>query len=446
MKSFRSYLTKLDRSKQSPDNLNRYQPTPPQKRYRALLATSFIASSQLLAMMSANANPVPTPSQPSPIVPTRVILNGSFEQPAQGADGAGYGINESYNNPGNPVIWRTTEPGNAGGTYKDQLEIWRGIRTGNGGQSTSSGAGAQYAEINASTNASIYQDICVLQTDTVKWDLLHAARKKTTADPTNIMQVSITDPTIWLNSKTPPAVKLYNSGNLTTTYSQGWKAQTGNWTSTTTAPKALRFAFQAIQGSDNDISYGNFIDNVKLNLSPLIDFLPTNGGNVNLATTTEGNPTTANPPYYYLSLRINGITTTASIVKINLTGLNAARQFSLGAVLKGNAAVTGLSATKIGNEITLTIPAGTYDANVVSNYIHIPIDFSDTVKKPNDRLLFTLTTVSGGGTGSVADLAVGPTDCASASRVQVETLLIDDDYREKVQLPLPLTVAAYRSK
>lgn len=447
MKSFRSYLTKVDRSKHSPDNLGTCQPTPHQKLVRTLCATTLVASSQFLAVLSASANPVPTPSQPSPIVPTRVILNGSFEQPAQAADGAGYGINESYNNPapGAPVIWRTTEPGNAGGTYKDQLELWKGIRIGNGGQSTSSGAGLQYAEINASTNASIYQDICVRPREDVQWDLLHAARKKSSADPTNIMRVSITDPAAWLNSKTPPSIKLYESDPLTTTYSQGWQAKTGTWPSTNTSIRALRFAFQATQGSDRDISYGNFIDNVRLNLSPLIDFLPTNGGNVNLATTTEGNPTAGNPPYYYLSLRINGITTTASTVKINLTGLNAARQFTLGSVLRGNAVATGLSATKIGNEITLIIPAGTYDANVVSNYIHIPIDFSNTTKQRNDNLLFTLTTVAGGGTGSVANLIIASTNCAS-DRITVETLLRDDDYEERVQLPVPLTVAARRSK
>jgi hypothetical protein len=437
MKSFRSYLTRLDRSKQSSNKLA-----------RTLFATTLVAGSQLLAVLSASANPVPTPSQPTPVVATRVILNGSFEAPAQGSDGAGYGINEGYVNTANPVIWQTTEPGNAGGTYKDQLELWRGINTNPGGQSTSSGAGSQYAEINASTNASIYQDICVLPKENVPWSLLHAARKRSSANPTNIMQVSITDPAIWSTAKTPPAAKLYTSGNLSTTFSSGWKSQTGSWMSTNTSIKALRFAFEAIQGSDGDVSYGNFVDDIKLNLSPLIDFLPTNGGNVNLATTTEGNPAVApaTPPYYYLSLRINGITTTPSIVKINLTGLNAARQFTLGAILKGSAPIAGLTATTFGNEITLTIPAGTYDVNVASNYIHIPIDFSDTTKKPNDNLLFTLTTVTGGGTGGVANLAIESTDCASAPRLTVATLLRDDDYVEQVQLPLPLTVAARRSK
>jgi hypothetical protein len=439
MKSLRSYLTALDRTQHSFSNreleTNSIPSSRHQRLYRALLATTFVAGSQLVAMMSANANPIPTPDQPSPIVPTRVILNGSFEQPVFKNTGAGYGVNESYNNPspGLPVIWRTTEPGNANGTYKDQLEIWRGVNTSAGGQTATSGEGQQYAEINASTNASIYQDICVLPNENVQWSLLHAARIRTSANPTNKMQVSITNPTIWANGKTPPATKLYNSVDLSTSYSQGWQSKTGSWLSSNTTIQPLRFAFQAIQGSDGDISYGNFIDDVKLNLSALVDFLPSNGGGVNLTSTTEGNPDKANPPYYYLSLRVNGIMDSQGSVKITLTGLDAKRDFTLGSVLKGNTAGVGFTATKAGNVITLTIPAGTYDANVASNYIHIPIDFSDTIKEPNDNLTFTLSTPTGGGGSKLADLSIGSTTCGTLHD-KVNVVLTDDDveFQKKV--------------
>jgi trimeric autotransporter adhesin len=413
MKSPRFSATNLD---QSQHRLN--------KLSLALIATTFIAASQLLAVLSASA--VPTPEQPSPIVPTRTILNGSFESPAL-SKGAGYSIPQSYNNQ-IPVIWQTTEKV---APYTDALEIWSEVNTGAGGQSATSGAGSQYAELNGSSNAALYQDICVLPGEAVGWSLRHAARKLSSTNPTNIMQVSITDPSIWSDSKTPPSTKLYNSGNLSTSYNDSWQPKTGTWNSTNANPQALRFAFQAIQGSDGNITYGNFIDDVKLNLSPLIDFLPTNGGNVNLATTTEGNPTPANPPYYYLSLRINGVLTGSGSVKINLTGLNTIRNFTLGSVLKGSAlAPTGLSASKSGNEITLNIPAGTYDANSVNNYIHIPIDFSDTIKTRNDNLTFTLSNPAGGGSGST--LAIGSTNCSSAPRTTVDTLLVDDDYTRRL--------------
>jgi trimeric autotransporter adhesin len=431
MKSPRSSATNLDRSKQRQHKLS-----------RALFATTFIASSHLLTVMSANANPIPTPAQPSPVVPTRTILNGSFEQPVLN-NGAGYVVPESYNY-AIPVIWRTTEKVTP---YTDSLEVWRGVNTGAGGQTVLSGAGSQHAELNGSSNASLYQDVCVLPGETVGWSLLHAARKNGTSNlnPTNIMQVSITNPSSWSNSKTPPSTKLYNSGNLSTSYDDGWKSKTGTWTSTITSIQPLRFAFEAIQGSNGNITYGNFIDDVKLDLAPIIDFLPTDGGNVNLDSTIEGNPATGNPPYYYLSLRINGIMKTAGSVKVNLTGLNAGRQYTIGSVLKGTAAATGLSATKVDNQITLTIPAGTYDANVASNYIHIPINFSDTIKQTDDNLSFLLFAPTGGGVSGVsANLTVGSTNCSSAARDTVNVLLRDDDYIERVQLPI--SVAAYRSK
>jgi hypothetical protein len=118
-------------------------------------------------------------------------------------------------------------------------------------------------------------------------------------------------------------------------------------------------------------------------------------------------------------------------VQISLTGLNAQRSYRLGSVLKGSATVSGLSASNVGNVITLTIPAGTYDANSPSNYIHIPIDFSDTVKQTNDNLTFTLSNPSGGGTsGSVADLQINSASCSTV-RTTVSTLLIDDDVFDK---------------
>jgi hypothetical protein len=444
MKSPR-FSIRIDRNNQISGNLDKSQPNSHYKLYQTLLATAVIAGSQLLAMMSATANPVPNPSEPVPNVPTRIILNGDFQQPT--VSGYGIGVNKGYTNSGLPIIWQTTERGGQGHySYVDQLEVWAQIE---GGVSPKTNPdGNQFVELNSDTNASIYQDICVLAGETVTWSLKHAVRQDPgnigTEDYVNTMRVSITDPTIWQDSKTPPSVKLYESPNLTTKSSEGWLTKTGTWTNPTTngVPK-LRFAFEAKQGSKlwgvEDKSVGNFIDDVRLNLSPVIDFLPTNGGNVNLTTTTEGNTT----KYYYLSLRINGIMNNAGSVKIDLTGLTRSRQFRLGDVLKGSTTATGLSATKNGNHITLNIPAGTYDANVPANYIHIPIDFSNTTKQPNDNLTFTLSNSTGGGTTTSTNLAIGATSCGNTPRSVVNTQLTDDDYQnyqKRVQLPIHIAV------
>ncbi len=429
MKSPRFSDTNLEQSTQRPNKLS-----------LALIATTFIAASQLLAVLSASANPIPTPTAPNPVIPNRTILNGTFQQPTVGGNYTG--INEGYNHSGLPIIWQTTEKGNASSTtYMDKLEVWNGIEGSHSPRTNASGN--QFVELNADTNGSIYQDICVLAGETVSWSLKHAVRKdpqvsatvRNSTDYTNRMRVSVTNPAIWLDSKTPPAVKLYESPDLTTKSSQGWLTKTGTWTNpATNSIPALRFAFQAIEGSPlnntPNLSVGNFIDDVSLNFSPLIDFLPT-GENVNLANTTEGNPSAGNPPYYYLSLRINGLLNSSSSVKINLTGLNASRQFTLGSVLRGTTtAPAGLNATKSGNEITLNIPAGSYDANVVGQYIHIPLNFSDTTRMRNDNLRFTLSNPTGGGSGSM--LAIGSTSCGNTPLNTVNTVLRDDDYTRRL--------------
>jgi uncharacterized repeat protein (TIGR01451 family) len=394
------------------------------KRYRILLATTVLTSCQLLHGMPARSNPIPSPTQPNPILSTRNVLNGGFEQPAKASNGAGYVVPEGYGNTP-PIIWQTTEDT---APYANALEVWRGAQVAQGGLAAGAHSGAQYAEINGSSNASLYQDVCLLPNETINWSLWHGARD---ANQTNIMTVSITDPTQW-RGKTPPATQLYNSDNLTTRYSDGWLLKQGSWVNTGNSIKPLRFAFAAVQGSGGNASRGNFIDDVNLDLSPIIDFLPTNSSqNINLTSTTEGN-TTNN---YYLSLRVNGTMQSAGTVQIDLTGLSASRSFTLGSVLKGSATAPGLTATKSGNSIILNIPTGIYDPNVVSNYIHIPIDFSNTAIQSNDALTFTLSNATGGGAAIapngislvIPNLSIVSTSCLGTPRTTVSTTLTDED-------------------
>jgi hypothetical protein len=512
MKSFRSYMMKLDRQATAqPRKFDR------KKLFRSILATTFVAGSQFVSAISATANPVPTPAAPSTILPNRSLFNGNFAQPTVtgwtgapslsstiGADPnsnsniAGANVREAYNekaaNPNaDSIIWRSTESENnrpnpdpesscnikeytaANGTkfnsrrapvcFVDAIEVWRGTPTGNGSPqklpANTTGladTGKQYAELNGSDNAALYQDICVMPSETVGWSLYHAARAWDSSNPTNIMQVSITDPAGWVGKTAPvaqanayysslgdystsgtyPGTKKTTGADtitsarpfIATKYNDGWKAYNGNWMSTNTTPKLMRFAFGAVQGSYGNRTVGNFITGVNLNLSPLIEFLPSDGDRgVNISTTTEGNP--SNPNYYYLSLRVNG-QMPAGQVQISLSGLTQ-RSFRLGNVLKGNATATGLTAsatpTTSGGVITLNIPAGTYNPNEPSDYIHIPIEFSDLITQPNNNLTFTLDNIVGG------NVTVGSSECG-AMRSTIQTTLIDDDSQRRVELPV----------
>jgi hypothetical protein len=586
MKSFRQYLAALDRLTTSqPHQIGR------KKLYRAIFATTFVAGSQFLGAMSATANPPPTPAQPSPLLPTRFILNGNFEDTQvrtwkgpysnsspenfvtnswnelhkTKSDGSSnltaynavyqpnpttkqnfdqryssttsfsstlghvgdngninniatanvrMGYKETEVNPdAKPVIWLTSETGEFRSiwNYSDAIEIFRGdcsqtspqgnitttsrstynpcgeksapkpLLAGNTINGLADSPTNQFAEIQGSALATLYQDIYVFDGETVNWSLRHAARNVSPGtDQTNIMQVSIADPANW-NGLTPPVnqanayysskgnySRLSNNTNagryptlkaptsssdpvdpvtsdrpfIATRVNEGWKKYEGSWVATNTNPKLMRFGFTAIQGSTWGVTGGNFIDDVVVDLKASADFLPTyrenEGKNVNLPTHTEGN--TANP--YYLSLRINGKTTNSGTITISMAGLSANRTFTLGTVLKGSVAVSGMTATQDGTNIILTIPAGTYNPNLPANYIHIPIDFSNTVTQPNNSLVFSLSSSS-------ANLMVQPSpgNIAGMGRLSVETQLVDDDitqYQKRVELPVakPVRIAA----
>jgi uncharacterized repeat protein (TIGR01451 family) len=371
----------------------------------------------------AGALPPPTPTTPNPLIPARVIANPGFEQPALSADGAGYGVLEGYGTTP-PAVWQTTEDQSP---YINQLEYWRGINTGNGGLSTGPHSGSQHVELNASSDAAIYQDLCVLQGESVGWSLWHGARlgfssSGNNANDTNIMRVTISDPATW-TGKTPPNNPLYSSSNLTTSWSQGWQQKNGSYTYNG-SNRSLRFAFHSIQGSQvngsQSPSYGNFLDDVALSLAPVIDFLPTDvARGVNVPTVTEGN--VGGP--YYLSVRVNGRLQSAATVTVSVAGVTAPRSFTVGEPLQGVATAAGLSAVKSGNNITLTLPPGIYDPNNTAHYIHIPIDFGNVTYQPNDNVSFGLASAMGGGSGNII---INSSTC-STPITSVLTTVVEDD-------------------
>jgi uncharacterized repeat protein (TIGR01451 family) len=387
-------------------------------RYLMIIRSISVATTLHLFLfigLTKRALALPTPTTPSPLIPSRIIANPGFEQPV--VSGIGVAIPEGYGTTP-PTVWQTTEDTSP---YINSLEYWNG--TGNG-QSPSNHSG-QHIELNAASNSAIYQDICVLQNETVDWSLLHAVRKASVANDINIMRVTVSDPTLW-TGKTPPSTLLYSSPDLATSFNNGWQQKTGSYTHSQASAR-LRFAFNAIQGSivgtTRNISYGNFLDDVTLSLPPVIDFLPTDVTNkVNLSTTAEGD---GGSPYY-LSLRLNGRLKSAATVTITLTGLTAPRNFTVGTPLQGAAMASGLSASKSGSSITLTLPVGDYDPNNITKYIHIPIDFGDLVYQPNDNVGFSLTSATGGGSGTIA---IGSSACETA-RTSVPIAVQEDDIRQ----------------
>jgi uncharacterized repeat protein (TIGR01451 family) len=116
----------------------------------------------------------------------------------------------------------------------------------------------------------------------------------------------------------------------------------------------------------------------------------------------------------------------SATITIALAGLTAPRNFTVGTPLQGAATTNGLSAIKSGSSITLTLPAGDYDPNNITKYVHIPIDFGDLVHQPNDNVGFSLTSATGGGSGTIA---IGSSAC-EAARTNVPVIMQEDDIRQ----------------
>ncbi len=161
--------------------------------------------------------------------------NGGFEDPAVAADT--FTLFPAASVP----FWATTDD-------LDQIEIW-----GDGYLGVPAGGGNAFAELNANTAGTLYQDVVSTPGATMSWTLLHRGRG---GDDT--MQVLIGDA---------------NDANVNG--ADGWDYVSPDLTDGTTAWGAhgddyvvpagqtcTRFAFRAVSAGSGDDSVGNFLDNV----------------------------------------------------------------------------------------------------------------------------------------------------------------------------------------
>ncbi|NET53104.1 MAG: DUF4347 domain-containing protein, partial [Merismopedia sp. SIO2A8] len=120
---------------------------------------------------NAQTNLVPSPQNPSTLVPVRALINPSFEHP-----GGFTGVHrvEALNS-STPEIdgWQTTHPSVNSpifGAFERPIELWNnGFLT----VSTATDAGNYFAEINAENDSALYQDIYILAGESVNISFRH---------------------------------------------------------------------------------------------------------------------------------------------------------------------------------------------------------------------------------------------------------------------------------
>ncbi len=389
----------------------------------------FFASCSFILPSYGAATP-PIVSVPSPLLPTRTLVNPSFEDPA----GSGYATYEGYipgqtTFNGTPVMqgWYSTHPASGGFTHR--MEIWA-----QSFQGVKSDDGNQHIELNAEAQSAVYQDICILAGEQPVWSAAHGGRSGGTAGVADVAEVFISDPNAW-TGVTFSGTKLYsayiatsangvtkqfrtptggyigsnNQRTVTTSTSTyaGWGRYSDQWVGTST-PGEYRFAFQSISSAQGSITYGNFLDNIKLGLSPTIEFADTTT-TVNKATQREDDG------LYYITLRVNGEMKSAGSVEIGLGGsstLSSNDYTVVSTVSNGKGGASTATVTKLANgNLSVTIPAKTYNINEPVDYITIGLDFRDTIGESTETAIFNLQNPSGGGSSGLLPLILGNSAC-----------------------------------
>jgi uncharacterized repeat protein (TIGR01451 family) len=389
----------------------------------------FFASCSFTLPSYGAATP-PIVSVPSPLLPTRTLVNPSFEDPA----GSGYVTYEGYipgqtTYNGTPVMqgWYSTHPASGGFTHR--MEIWA-----QGFNGVPSDDGNQHIELNAEAQSAVYQDICILAGEKPVWSAAHGGRSSNTPGVADVAEVFISDPNAW-TGVTFSGTKLYsayiatsangavrqfraptggyigsnNQRTVTTSTSTyaGWGRYSDQWAGTSTGGK-YRFAFQSISSAQGSVTYGNFLDNIKLGLSPTIEFAD-NTTTVNKTTQREDDG------LYYITLRVNGEMKSAGSVEIGLGGtstISSSDYTVVSATSNGKGGTSTATATKLPNgNISVTIPAKTYNINEPVDYITIGLDFKDTIGEPTETAIFNLQNPSGGGSSGVLPLILGNSAC-----------------------------------
>jgi len=362
----------------------------------ALVACLMVIAAAPLATGQAGAPTPVTITTPATLTPVRAVVNPSFDTAAVGP--GSWTFVEALNGTQMPQIegWQSTHPPAANFGGRDHpIEVWGSPFLG-----VTAVSGPTLIELNANVSSAVFQDLCLEADEAVGWEFFHHARS---ANVTEIVQVTITDPNNWTGA-TPPISPLYTSGPLSATRNEGWKNNVGTWNATHGAG-SFRFAFDAIQGGQGP-SYGNLLDDANVDLDALIEFMANSG--VNPTSTSESTGA-------ILALVVNGRLDSPTSFELTPTGASTidGNDLTLGTIADGDGLpIAGAIATVAADAtITVTIPAGTYWPNERSAYVQLPIDLADAVNDPDEVAAFQISSLD-------PDLRPGDALCDGSADVQ----------------------------
>lgn len=136
-----------------------------------------------------------------------------------------------------------------------RVEIWQSGHTG-----VPSSQGGQFAEINATVNAALYQDVTIDLAGQVDFAFLHRGRSGTDTVGVTITYLGL-DNTFGTGDDVVQVDKQYSTGNT------AWAEYAEFNQFTSVANGQYRFSFDAVSSAGGDLSFGNFIDDVRFGVN-----------------------------------------------------------------------------------------------------------------------------------------------------------------------------------
>ncbi|MBA8880913.1 DUF7507 domain-containing protein [Phyllobacterium myrsinacearum] len=320
----------------------------------------------------------------------RSFINQGFESPALGTTGC-YKLLAQDQVPG----WKTTHPNAATGgdcsivanpTTGPLIEMWR-----SGFQGVPSAEGSQFAELNANESSRLYQNVCLVNGEQFSWRFSHRRRA---ASGTESLSFNIA----------PTATGTRTNITTSAANAAGWFNRSGTYTYNG-GSGVQTLGFESLNAG----SFGNFLDNIQITLTPYIEFQPGNGSGAESIAT-------ANLP----TIRVAGTLTSAITVQVTVAGTA-----TLG---------TDYTTPSGTNTFSVTVPAGDYNgAQGIATGVSV---VNDTQIEPNKTIQFTMTANPGSYT------IAGTQTCGAAANGSATYTILDDDARLTVTKALTATRVA----
>ena len=383
-----------------------------------------------MGLLGALLAPLPSLAQ---TVIQRSFVNSSFESPDLQNGGCRVYINEAR-----VTGWTTTHPsaatenlncnvlGGLGASPGPIMELWKTPRSSDSGGTVNAPDGTQIAELNAAQASRLYQPICLINGDRVTWDFSHRGRVVNAPDSTrfDIAQMVIgstgviarvgTSNTGAMAPGTPTATLGTITGSAAIAGNTTWRNYSGAFTYSG-ATGLSNIGFEAESTGSGSTGTGNLLDNVRVNLTPLVDFAK--ASSADLEGAQAGSPRLLpNRPV----LRVNGTVATAFNLTVQVVGGTATR------------GVDYFTNTPAGTSPTITIPvpAGTYDGVSASSLFALPVYIAgnDTSGSPSGKvgawdIQFALQQPG----GNSPFLLMSNSVCGSAGQGTADYVINDDD-------------------